>query len=117
MPRGRQKHASELLPDVFLQGFTNPQFAGMLTPEGAVGQELSALLGANAPAATYNFDPRTGQGRLPHVQTSLGVFESAFRVAGMADPRFDDPGRVEASTRQRGAINKKMLEQLLQQSE
>lgn len=107
--------APDFLTSPFFKRFTDPRFMGLLSPQGeTVANEISMLSGAGAPAAIYNFNPRTGEGRLPHVQTSPGVYESAFRVAGLADPRFDDPARVEASTRQNGLMSNKVLAQLLQ---
>lgn len=111
MPRRQQ--VPNFLTSPFFQRFTDPRFAALLSPQGeTVAQEIAMLSGAGTPSAIYNFNPRTGEGRLPHVQTSLGVYESAFRVAGLPDPRFDDPGRVEASTRQAG-IQDKTLAKLL----
>lgn len=105
--------APDFLTSPFFKRFTDPRFMGLLSPHGlTVANELAMLSGAGTPSAIYNFNPRTGEGRLPHVQTSPGVYESAFRVAGLADPRFDDPGRIEATTRQ-ASIQNKTLAKLL----
>lgn len=70
----------------FFDIYTDPEAeaSGYLSPMGSiVKNELSMLSGAGTPMAIY------GPGRLPHVQTSAGVWESPFRAAGLPDPKWD----------------------------
>lgn len=62
--------------------YTDEQFEPLLTPAGQTNKNVLGVLYGGAPAATYNLAETA-----PHVQTSPGVYESAFRLAGRADPR------------------------------
>ena len=79
-----------------------PYFTHLLTPADpglspygrATAELLQTLLGAYSASAAYTGwiyrDPTlglVGTGSLPSVQTSPGVYESAFRLAGAIDPR------------------------------
>lgn len=67
----------------FFLPFTQPGFEQLMSPHGQnVQQQLAYYFGAT-PVASYRADV----GAVPHVQTAPGVLESAYRQAGLEDPR------------------------------
>lgn len=78
----------------FFELLTNPDFAGALSPEGQMNAEVvQQLIQMTQGPASISQHPR-------HVQTSPGVYESAYRVAGRPDPRFDNTQDAQAQLMQ-----------------